>query len=344
MQSLSPSSPIRIATRGSALALVQAQYILECCRAAFPALAFEVRIFKTTGDKLQAVSLANSGKALPKGLFTKELEVALLNGEADLAVHSLKDLPTDLPDGLELAATPERADVRDVLILCGRGSRRESAASSPHAEEAAPGSESRLTSAATIFGVPPGATVGTSSTRRRMQLLALRPDLNVVEIRGNVGTRLRKVAEDEQLHGTILAAAGLGRLGFRVTVDGRLEGQDVPPGLHATFLTLDEMLPAPGQAALGLETRANDARVEAICAALNHRPTYQCVTAEREFLHAMGGGCLAPIAAHAELQGDEIQLRTIWFPDATARRMDGKAPAIDAVGLGRRLAQRLKAN
>jgi hydroxymethylbilane synthase len=336
---LSSDNVIRIATRGSALALVQANFILDRCRAAFPALAFEIRVFKTTGDKLQSATLTESGKSLPKGLFTKELEVALINGEADLAVHSLKDLPTELPDGLKLAATPERADVRDVMIC---RSRREEAEIDSSGGSPAHESESLLTSAPTITGLPGGATVATSSTRRRMQLLALRPDLNVVEIRGNVGTRLRKLAGQDDLHATILAAAGLARLGYRVTADGRLEGKDVPAGLRAAFLPLDQMLPAPGQAALGIETRANDPRVEAVCAALNHEATFQCVTAEREFLHAMGGGCLAPIAAHAEVHGGEVALRGVWFPDATPRRVADRAPAGQASELGRRLAKQLK--
>ena len=336
---LSSDNVIRIATRGSALALVQANYILGRCRATFPALAFEIRTFKTTGDKLQSAALTESGKSLPKGLFTKELEVALLNGEADLAVHSLKDLPTELPDGLKLAATPERADVRDVIIC---RSRRKEAGIDSSSGSPVHVSESLLTSAPTIAGLPHGATVATSSTRRRMQLLALRPDLNVVEIRGNVGTRLRKVAEQENLHATILAAAGLARLGYRVTAEGKLEGQDVPAGLRAAFLPLDQMLPAPGQAALGIETRANDPRVEAVCTALSHTPTLQAVTAEREFLHAMGGGCLAPIAAHAEVHDSEVVMRGVWFPDATPRRVAGRAPAGEAKELGRKLARQLK--
>jgi hydroxymethylbilane synthase len=324
---------IRIATRGSVLALVQANHILARCRAAFPTLTFEIRTFKTTGDKLQSAALTESGKSLPKGLFTKELELALLHGEADLAVHSLKDLPTELPDGLTLAATPERADVRDVLIFAdGRAGRPPAPASSGPAP-ALPAPLDRL---------PRGARVATSSTRRRRQVLALRPDLEVIAIRGNVGTRLRKLAEQADLHATILAAAGLARLGYHVTADGTLEGQDVPAGLNAAFLPLDQMLPAPGQAALGLETRADDPRVATVCAALNHHATFQCVTAEREFLHAMGGGCLAPIAAHAETRGTDITLRAVWFPDAQPRRIEGRAPAIEAKQLGQQLAAQLK--
>ncbi|MBI3881902.1 MAG: hydroxymethylbilane synthase [Verrucomicrobia bacterium] len=316
------SQPIVIATRGSALALVQADHVLALCRAAFPAETFEIRTFKTTGDNLLGASLTESGKSLPKGLFTKELETALLAGEADLAVHSLKDLPTELPDGLALAAVSEREDVRDVLISSAVRSN---------------------SGANAIKSLPPGATVGTSSTRRRMQLLALRPDLRIVEIRGNVLTRLRKVSEQADLHATILAAAGLKRLGYRVTDDGKLEGKDVPAGLRAAFLSLDAMLPAPGQAALGIETCANDARLAPLCAKLNHAETFAAVTAEREFLRAMGGGCLAPIAAHAVVADGRVSLRAVWFPDSTARRTEGSAPIAEAAALGQRLASELKA-
>jgi hydroxymethylbilane synthase len=317
---MSANRPFIIATRGSALALVQANFVVAHCRAAFPDEEFEIRAFKTTGDKLLGVSLTESGKSLPKGLFTKELEVALLNGEADLAVHSLKDLPTELPDGLQLAGAPEREDVRDVFV--GKG--RDVAGEDP------------------ISRLPAGATVATSSTRRKCQLLALRPDLNIVEIRGNVGTRLRKVAESDELHGTLLAAAGLKRLGYRVTGRGALEGRDVPADLRAAFLGLDVMLPAVGQAALGLEVRTDDSRAAGICARLNHAPTLAAVTAERAFLRAMGGGCLAPIAAHAEVHGDSIRLRAVWFPGARARRIEGEAPVVEAGSLGRRLAEQLK--
>src|SRR4051794_21775689 len=163
-------NPIRITSRGSALALAQANMVLAQCRAAFPNDSFEIRIVKTTGDKLQTASLAAAN--LPKGLFTKEIEEALLDGSGDLAVHSLKDLPTDLPAGLKLGAVSKRADVRDVLIY-----RHES-----------------KFQISNLKSLPQGATVATSSTRRRAQLLDTRPDLNIVPIRGNVGTRLRKLA------------------------------------------------------------------------------------------------------------------------------------------------------
>jgi hydroxymethylbilane synthase len=169
-------SPILIATRGSALALAQANQVADACRAAFPGRTFEIRIIKTTGDKLQTASLSQPAPGLPKGLFTKELEVALLDREADLAVHSLKDLPTELPEGLVLGAVTPREDARDALIF------REP-------------SQGGMKLRASIADLPRGATVATSSTRRRAQLQAARPDLNVVEVRGNVGTRLRKLSE-----------------------------------------------------------------------------------------------------------------------------------------------------
>ena len=178
------NGPVTIATRGSALALAQTHLILEMCRIAFPTLRFDYKIIKTTGDKLQTASMSKTDPSLPKGLFTKELEVALLNGQADLAVHSLKDLPTELPDGLILAATPERADVRDVLIYRAEG-RREHRGFQPHA---------------TLTDFPQGATIATSSTRRAAQLKLARPDLNIVEIRGNVTTRMSKVAEKIRRH------------------------------------------------------------------------------------------------------------------------------------------------
>jgi hydroxymethylbilane synthase len=295
---------------------VQANYVLSLCRAAFPAQTFELRTFKTTGDKQLGVSLTESGKSLPKGLFTKELEVAMLEGDADFAVHSLKDLPTELPDGLQLTAVSSREDVRDVLIAKG-GVKR-------------------------LSELPAGATVATSSTRRRLQLLALRPDLIVVEIRGNVGTRLRKLSEQPELHATILAAAGLKRLGYVLHPDGRLEGNDVPTVLSASLLSVEEMLPAVGQAALGIESRANDARIATVCAALNHADTFAAVTAERALLRAMGGGCLAPIAAFGRVESGKVRVDAIWFPDARARRVSGEAPAAEAAELGRRLAHELK--
>jgi hydroxymethylbilane synthase len=318
--------PIRIATRGSALALAQANMIAAQGRAAFPQLAFELKIIKTTGDKLQKASMANPDASLPKGLFTKELEVALLAGEADLAVHSLKDLPTDLPAGLILAATPQRADVRDVLVYraAGVGAQRGFPAHTP------------------IADFPQGATIATSSTRRKAQLLTVRPDLNIVEIRGNVATRMKKVAQQAELDATVLALAGISRLNFTIAPDGQLRGDGVPDGLLATVLDVEVMLPCVGQAAIGLEIRANDERIAGVCERLNHRETFQAVTAERAFLHGMGGGCQSPVAAFAEVATDKIAMRAVSFRNGPAQRAQGKRPIAEAAQLGEQLAAELR--
>ena len=322
--------PIIIGTRGSALALAQANMILGQCRAAFPVLAFELRIIKTTGDKLQTASMAKPDAALPKGLFTKELEVALLNGQADLAVHSLKDLPTDLPAGLRLAATPERADVRDVLIY--------RAAEKPPTDGSRRGFEPH----AQLRDFPKGATIATSSTRRKAQLLVVRSDLNIVEIRGNVATRMKKVAEQSELDATVLALAGIRRLNFNISPDGKLHGDAVPAGLLATVLAVEGMLPCVGQAAIGIEIRSDDERITNICERLNHVDTFQCVTAERAFLHGMGGGCQSPVAAYAEIAGNHITLRAVSFRDGPAKRGAGKRPRMEAAALGEQLATQLR--
>src|SRR3989442_756096 len=226
------SKPIIIATRGSALALAQANLVFDQCRAAFPGLKFEIKLIKTTGDKMQTISLANPAESLPKGLFTKELEVALLKHRADLAVHSLKDLPTELPAGLKLGAVSKRADVRDVLVyrdtvhLEGQKARTTVEEWSPcHAERRGFKPMMRFKD------FPSGTTVATSSPRRKAQLLAQRPDFQVVEIRGNVVTRLQKLADTAELDALLLAAAGLERLNFHITPEGRLQGDAVPDGL-----------------------------------------------------------------------------------------------------------------
>ncbi len=331
--------PILIATRGSALALAQADNVLAQCRAAFPKLRFERKIIKTTGDKLQTASMAQTGAAIPKGLFTKELEVALLKHRADLAVHSLKDLPTDLPAGLKLGAVGKRADVRDVLIY-----RDAAFLQAPPSEEWSPGQSERLgfKPHLTLKDLPQGATVATSSTRRKAQLLEHRPDLKVVEIRGNVVTRLQKLSERAELDATILALAGIGRLNFRVTPEGKLEGDAVPDGLLAVVLEPEIMLPCVGQGAVGIEIRANDERIEAVCARLNHFNTHQCALAERAFLHAIGGGCQSPVAAYAKITGDQIRMRAVSFRGEQPMRAEGKRPVKEAVELGEQLAAELK--
>jgi len=340
---MAPEKPIIIATRGSALALAQANLIAEQCRKTFPRLRFELKIIKTTGDKLQTASLAKVGESLPKGLFTKELEVALVKGRADLAIHSLKDLPTDLPSGLILAATPKRADVRDVLIY--RDAEFFSQLSTSNSQQDwIPGQSSLkgFKPHAKLKDFPAGTIIATSSTRRKMSLLAARPDLKITEIRGNVTTRLQKVAERDELDATVLALAGLTRLNFEVKPDGKLAGDAVPDGLLATILDLDVMLPCVGQGAIGIEIRADDERISKICERLNHFNTFHCVTAERAFLRAMGGGCQSPVAAHAEINGDKISMRAVSFCDEKAKRGEAKRPVAEAALLGEQIAAELK--
>src|ERR1039457_3772510 len=244
---MSSANPIAIATRGSALALAQANQVLAQCRVAFPKLTFELKIIKTTGDKLQTASLTQEGQSLPKGLFTKELEVALLKHRADLAMHSLKDLPTELPAGLKLGAVGKRADVRDVLIY-------RDAAYLHDAERSAGQSARRgFAPGLAVKDLPAGAVVATSSTRRKAQLLTLNPTLKVPDIRGNVATRMQKLAERAELDATVLPLAGLTRLNFHILPEGRLKGEAVPDGLLAMVLDTEVMLPCVGQGAGGIE-------------------------------------------------------------------------------------------
>jgi len=336
-----PSSPILLATRGSALALAQANAVLAECRAVFPELAFDIKIIKTTGDKLQTASLAQEGKNLPKGLFTKELEVALLENRADLAIHSLKDLPTELPDGLELGAVGKRADARDVLIY--RDDSYGRTAGGVASEVSGDGPVRRgFKAGLRIEDFPEAAVVATSSTRRRAQLLAHNPGLNVPDIRGNVLTRMQKLADQAELDATVLALAGISRLNYRIRQDGKLVGESVPEGLFATILDTDVMLPCVGQGAVGIEVRKGDERISSICERLNDYTTYQCVTAERAFLAGMGGGCQSPVAAYAEVMADQLRMRAISFAKGPLQRAQGNRPVIEAAALGNQLAAELK--
>jgi hydroxymethylbilane synthase len=248
----------------------------------------------------------------------------MLAGEADMAVHSLKDLPTELPTGLVLGATPKRENVRDVLIY--RSTESALGGFKPHMK---------------VSDFPQGATIATSSTRRKAQLLAARPDLNVIEIRGNVATRMQKVADQQPMHATVLALAGMTRLNFTISPDGKIHGDAVPAGLLATVLDLDLMLPCVGQGAIGIEVRAGDERLAAVCKALNDYNTFQAVTAERAFLSGMGGGCQSPVAAYAEISGDTVSMRAISFANGPTRRAEGKRPIIEAAELGQQLAVEL---
>jgi hydroxymethylbilane synthase len=267
---------IVIGSRGSQLALWQANWVKDQLSAAGHENAIE--IIRTTGDKLQSFPLAQPLPASiaqsiaevgSKGLFIKEIEEALLAGEVDLAVHSLKDLPTILPEGLILAAVPPREDARDVFI---------SANGEPFEQ------------------LPAGARVGTSSPRRQAQLRRLRPDLELIALRGNLDTRLRKL-ERGDCHALVLAAAGVHRLGLRERITG--------------YFDFDQICPAVGQGALAIEIRRDDAELERALAPLDDPATRLAVRAERAMLRRLGGGCQVPIAAHANLEGAQLCLRGI---------------------------------
>ena len=326
---MSERSTLYLATRGSALALAQSNMVMARCRTAFPNLRFELKIIKTTGDKLQTASMAQESKTLPKGLFTKELEVALLDGTADLAVHSLKDLPTELPTGLKLGAVGgKREDVRDVLIYRDAG----------FPENAGRGFSAGIQ----VKDLPAGSVVASSSTRRRAQLLRVNPGLKVPDIRGNVATRMQKIVANPELDATILALAGITRLHFSIGPDGKIQGEQVPNGLLATILGTDEMLPCVGQGAIGIEVREGDEVLAKVCDKLNDADTYACITAERAFLAAMGGGCQSPVAAHAEVVGGTLRMRVLSFADGPARQAEGSRLLPEAVVLGQELAARVR--
>jgi hydroxymethylbilane synthase len=273
---MTDSRPVRIATRASELALRQARMV----EAAFERLGVtaELKTFRTTGDKRLDEPLSAIGG---KGLFTKELETALGKGTVDCCVHSLKDLPTSSPDGLVVAAVLAREDPRDVLVL------------------------NDVIEAEGLHDIPRGSRVGTSSLRRRAQLLAMRPDLDVVELRGNVPTRLRKV-DDGQVHAAILAAAGLHRLDARQRISAYLDA----PG----------WLPAAGQGAIAVQIREDDTRMRELVRLLNDEPTMIATRAERAFLAALEGGCQVPIAALAMEADDGLVLHGL-IAEVTGRRV-----------------------
>jgi len=255
---------IRIGTRGSALALRQTQVAVDLLKATWPDLQADIVEIRTTGDRIQDVPLTKIGD---KGLFVKEIEEALLDGRIDWAVHSVKDLPSQLPEGLVIGMIAERADPRDALVA-RRG--------------------------VTLVTLPEKAVIGTSSLRRRAQLLHWRPDLRIVPIRGNVDTRLRKL-ESEGLDGIVVAVAGLLRLGWADRIS-----DIVPPEI---------CLPAVGQGALGVEMRGDDQASRTLFQPLTSPAIQAAVTAERSFLARLEGGCQVPIAAWATLDGDELLLR-----------------------------------
>ena len=295
-----PTSPLRIGTRGSPLALAQAYETRDRLAAAFALAndAFEIVVIKTTGDKVLDRPLKEIGG---KGLFTKEIEEAMLAGRIDIAVHSMKDMPVDQPEGLVLDCYLPREDVRDAFV------------SDRHA---------------CLADLPEGAVVGSSSLRRRAQLMHRRPDLQLVEFRGNVQTRMAKLSGGVA-EATFLAMAGLRRLGLA--------------GVARDAMSVDDMLPAVAQGAIGIERRARDARSAAMLEAVHDGPTGQRLAAERAFLAALDGSCETPIAGLAELDGGSLTLRgEILRPDGSEAVAEAdSAPVEDGAALGRDLAQRL---
>jgi len=289
---------IKIGTRGSLLATTQSTWVKNQIEAAHPGVSVELVIIVTKGDKILDVPLAKVGG---KGLFVKEIEEALLRRDVDLAVHSMKDVPSELPEELHLGIIPLRENPHDAFISTGY---------------------------ATLADLPQGATVGTSSLRRRSQLAALRPDLEIVDLRGNLDTRLRKL-EEGQFQAIILAAAGLNRLGMSSRATG--------------YFTAREMLPAVGQGALGIELRKDDAELLEGLAFLNDAKTTVAISAERAFLFRLEGGCQVPIGAFAEVNNGRVELTGL------VASVDGKVvlkdsisgPVEEAQKLGTQLANKI---
>ncbi len=283
------------------MALWQAEHVIGRLRAIYPHLDPQLKTIKTHGDLVRDRALSQVGG---KGLFVKEIENALLAGEIDLAVHSLKDMPTELPRGLALGVVLARADARDALVV--RGQRTD------------------------LAGLPDGAIVGTSSLRRKAQVLAFRPDLAVRDLRGNVDTRLRKL-HSGQYDAVVLAAAGLLRLGYE--------------GEIGQYLPVDLVLPAVGQGALCVEIRVGDDATQRLLAPLNHTATRQATSAERAFLHCLEGGCQVPIGAYGEVDGDQLCLRGLVASLDGARLVGDeiRGPSADPVRLGTELAERVLA-
>jgi hydroxymethylbilane synthase len=297
---VSRNGAVRIASRGSQLALWQAEWV--GARLAERGVRSEIEVIRTTGDRILDVPLARIGD---RGLFTKEIDEALLEARAELAVHSLKDVPTRVPEGLVIAAVTEREDPRDVLI-----SRQ--------------GTDWRLET------LPAGARVGTSSLRRRSQLRRMRPDVEVLDLRGNLNTRLAKLDAGEY-DAIILAAAGVVRLGWQLRI--------------SQILPVDLWLPAVGQGALGVMVRSDDDATRELIADLHHPGTAAAVGAERSFLRALEGGCQVPIGAAALLDGDRLSLDGFVadLEGDTMLRERHEGPALDPAAVGTELAARLVA-
>ena len=291
---------IVIGTRSSKLALWQADYVAECLKEEYPGLEVEMKLMTTKGDKILDAPLAKIGG---KGLFTKELEQEMLEGGIDLAVHSLKDMPTEVPEGLVIAAITKRADPGDAVVSLKYGH---------------------------FADLPQGAKVGTSSLRRKAQLLHARPDLNIQDLRGNVNTRLRKL-EEENFDAIVLAVAGLTRLGFKDRI--------------AEVMPREIMLPAVGQGALAIEARGDDAEILEMLAFLNDADMVACAKGERAFLAKVEGGCQVPVGVYGSVEQDELQLEAVIASlDGTRLYRDKLTGAkSEAEELGGELAEKLLA-
>ena len=289
---------LRIATRKSPLAVWQAEHVARKLAELHPGIHIELKLMVTRGDKILDSPLSKVGG---KGLFVKELEQGIMDGKADIAVHSMKDVPMEFPEGLHLAVIMEREDPRDAFV------------------------SNKYTD---LEALPKGAHVGTSSLRRSTQLRERFPHLEILDLRGNVNTRLKKL-DDGNYDAIILAAAGLKRLGF----DERI----------TTVLSPEESLPAMGQGAIGIECRQGDSDIEALIGPLNHTETALCVSAERAMNNRLNGGCQVPIAGYAELHEGRLNLRgLVGSPDGKrVVRVELEASAIDAESLGRKAAQDL---
>lgn len=291
---------IKIGTRGSKLALWQANWIKDALLARYPNRQVELQIIKTKGDKILDTPLAQVGG---KGLFVKEIETAMLEGAIDLAVHSMKDMPSFIPEGLQIGAIPRRENPHDVLIS--------------HPQRPHP-----------LNDLKAGARIGTCSLRRAAQLLHLQPHFEIIPLRGNLDTRLRKL-ESENMDAIVLAAAGVLRLGLAERITQYL-GEEI-------------MLPAVGQGALCIETRINDPDIEPLIGALNHPPTHTVVTGERAFLNHLEGGCQVPIAAHGHTDGQTFTLTglTASVDGQTCIKDTVSGPAAESDRIGVELARRL---
>ena len=277
-----------LGARGSQLALAQVNLVKQALERLLERPEVGVRIVRTTGDRRLDISLSQPGPKIARGLFTKELEEALLSQEIDVAVHSLKDLPTELPPELTLVATLPRHDPVDVLIS---------------------------KSANSLSEIPVGGLVATSSPRRACQIRAHRPDLRVSDIRGNVPTRIAKLLAEDSWDSLILAKAGLERLGYRLS-GGRFDFEK-----HPLFVTdLVEILPAAGQGAIGLEIRANDLDVKQLVTSVSHAETWFCTAVEREFLRLLGGGCQLPLGIRTRIQEGDVWCEAVFFDESEKPR------------------------